>query len=274
VRISIVMPTRDRPLLLARCLGALAEQDIGEPFEVIVVDDGVDDIVALPWTSFGVGPAAARNVGVEAAQGKIILFTDDDTVPEPNWVGAAIAHLDENPHHVGVEGPTRSAPFDHLYEHSVQSTGVHTFLTCNIAYRREVLVRLGGFYEGFPYPHCEDLDLGLRALAVGEIGTCEDMVVVHPPRPAGLGYLIRRGRLIASELQLMTRHPDLYLQGSTVHPVAVVARRWSMRWLAIGLRERRSLVRSPRRAGRFAVVAAGQLSLAAATIGTTLFRER
>jgi glycosyltransferase involved in cell wall biosynthesis len=282
VRISIVVPTRARPALLARCLLALADQEVDESYEVIVVDDGTQEAAAPRSSdgldlkvlrSFGRGPAVARNVGVKAARGEIVLFTDDDTVPGRGWVREAVAHLDAHPHHVGVEGWTTSVAFDPLYEHSIQSRGGHTFLTCNIAYRRETLVRLDGFFEGFPHPHCEDLDLGFRALQVGEIGTSPEMVVVHPPRDVSVRDIVRRGRLAASELRLIARHPDRYLNDGA-SPAAVVIRGFGLRWVRRAAKERRALVRSPRRAARFAVAGVGQVTLATVTVARDLLRAR
>ncbi len=273
VRISIVVPTRDRPELLRECLEALSQQDIEEPFEVIVVDDSpvpvelpaVAGLHSRTVASGGRGPAAARNAGIAAASGVIVLFTDDDTRPDRRWVRSAVAHLDAHPLDVGVEGPTWSPPFDHLYEHSVHSAGYHALLTCNIAYRRSTLRELGAFYEGFPHPHCEDLDFGFRALSLGPLGRCEHMVVVHPPRPVPASAIIKRGRLILSELELMRRHPERYLSNGR-SPTAVAARGWVMRWVRTACHERRQLVASPRRAARFAYVATGQLALAAITL--------
>lgn len=275
MRISIVVPTRDRDVLLARCLGAIALQDIGEAYEIVVVDDGVGESPTTPAVagmelqvirSGGRGPATARNLGVQYARGEIVLFTDDDTVPDPGWVRHAVGYLDSHPDDVGVEGPTTSRPFDHLYEHGIQSAGRHDFLTCNIAYRRAALEHLGGFFEGFPYPHCEDLDLGYRALGLGAVGSCPEMVVDHPPRPARTRDLIRRGRHIASDIELMTRHPDRFLRGGRARPVVVAGRGWIVRWPRLAIAEWRALVRSPRRAARFVLVATGQLGVAAFTV--------
>src|SRR5436190_13244656 len=74
-RVSVVVPTRDRPELLRRCLGALEAQTL--PVEVVVIED-----------SEGRGPAWARNEGVRRASGEIVCFTDDDCAPEPGWAEA------------------------------------------------------------------------------------------------------------------------------------------------------------------------------------------
>jgi glycosyltransferase involved in cell wall biosynthesis len=94
--ISVIVPTKDRPAALARCLRALSAQTVADALEVIVVDDGslaaeeVSDIVALHRPArlirrAGGGPAAARNAGVEHARGAVLCFTDDDCTPHQEW---------------------------------------------------------------------------------------------------------------------------------------------------------------------------------------------
>src|SRR5439155_21576940 len=117
----------------------------------------------------GRGPAAARNAGIAMATGDLVLFTDDDAVPQPGWLEAAIDCFTRHPEAVGVVGLVESPPFDPLYEPGVRSEGVGNFLTCNVAYRRATLVALGGFDDGFPDSHCEDRDLGYRAHQIGAV---------------------------------------------------------------------------------------------------------
>ena len=104
--ISVVVPTRDRPEQLGRCLDALASQR-GAELQILVVDDGSADGTSVPTvvaSRSGVtllrtgrsGPVAARNAGVAASTGDVVLFLDDDCVPEPEWAarlcGAVIAN--------------------------------------------------------------------------------------------------------------------------------------------------------------------------------------
>ncbi|HEY8976666.1 MAG TPA: glycosyltransferase family 2 protein, partial [Burkholderiaceae bacterium] len=104
--LSVVIPTYRRPALLARCLDALLAQSLpGHAFEVIVVDDGCTEDTRACCSEVAIrscrrggpvirylrpqgtrGPAAARNRGWRAAQGRVVAFTDDDTVPDPDWL--------------------------------------------------------------------------------------------------------------------------------------------------------------------------------------------
>ena len=74
--ISVVVPTCGRPQLLERCLRALERQTLPrEAFEIIVIEDLARQ-----------GPAVARNRGWRQARASLIAFTDDDTVPDEDWL--------------------------------------------------------------------------------------------------------------------------------------------------------------------------------------------
>jgi glycosyltransferase involved in cell wall biosynthesis len=170
---SVVIPTRDRPDDLERCLAALERQETRRSFEIVVVDDGSEPPLEHVEQEHphvrvvrvdGVGPGPARNAGVAAARGPVVAFTDDDTEPAPTWLESAAASLERRPDLVGVEGPIESPPYDYLSELSLENESPGAFWTCNVAYRADALRRLGGFSSEFPYPHCEDRDLGYRAL--------------------------------------------------------------------------------------------------------------
>ena len=107
---SVIVPTRDRPDRLVRCLRALAQLDYpGDAFEVVVVDDGsriaIEQVVEALQTEFQVsvlrtpacGPAAARNVGVANARGDYVAFTDDDCIPRVDWLDSARPEVRRGP---------------------------------------------------------------------------------------------------------------------------------------------------------------------------------
>lgn len=99
MRLSVVIPTRDRPELLADCL----ESIVGQPeppggLEVLVIDDGSAEPLEPTVTPFAgrglpvrcvrqaaAGLNAARNQGLRDADGELVAFLDDDTIVGPGW---------------------------------------------------------------------------------------------------------------------------------------------------------------------------------------------
>ncbi len=116
---------------LARCLAALDGQR-GVRLEVLVVDDGSRDPADIRRiaASHGVrllrleggGPAAARNAGIRAARGSVVLLTDDDCIPSPDWA-AELARAVEETHEIGSGGPSTTAG-DHSSPRRRRSSGV------------------------------------------------------------------------------------------------------------------------------------------------------
>src|SRR5688500_5700715 len=102
VRISVVVPTYRRPDALRACLSAIRAQDFADPsYEVVVVDHagdpatraGVDAYTSGPTVRSTAaparrGPASARNLGAEAAQGEFLAFIDADCEPDAGWLTA------------------------------------------------------------------------------------------------------------------------------------------------------------------------------------------
>lgn len=97
MRVSIIIPTRNRKTLLRKCLQRLAIQ-VGKDDEVLVIDNGSRDNTKrvvldfqdkLPLRYFfepRKGPSFARNLGVKKAKGEIVAFLDDDCLASANWL--------------------------------------------------------------------------------------------------------------------------------------------------------------------------------------------
>src|SRR5882757_6818328 len=95
---SVIIPTRDRPEALRRCLTAIGRLDYAvERFEMLIVNHGGPPIdpVSLPGgpecilrliSQSNAGPAHARNTGAAAATGKFFIFLDDDCETAPDWL--------------------------------------------------------------------------------------------------------------------------------------------------------------------------------------------
>ena len=256
--LSVVMPTYRRPDLLARCLGALLAQTLpADRFEVIVVDDGQEDrcreqverIAATPGApairylraASGRGPAVARNAGWRAATAPLVAFTDDDTLPDPQWLARGLAAMQAHPDWVAAAGqvrvPSASAGADGIgtatdgdgdgdigrdgaparrdarpTDHELMTRGLETseFVTANAFARREVLARIEGFDERFLRAWREDSDLQFRLQAQGPVGRVADALVWHPVRPERWGVSLRQQRNVYFDALLYRKHPAIY----------------------------------------------------------------
>ncbi|MCO8127436.1 glycosyltransferase family 2 protein [Acidimicrobiia bacterium EGI L10123] len=101
---SIVLPAYGRPRYLAEAIGSVLQQTY-ESFECIVVDDASpqpvrverDERVRLVRRDENGGPAAARNTGMDLAEGDYVTFLDDDDLLVPDRLAMTVPHLDRAP---------------------------------------------------------------------------------------------------------------------------------------------------------------------------------
>jgi glycosyltransferase involved in cell wall biosynthesis len=210
VEFSVIIPARDRKKELIRCLDAIISQEFPRDcFEVIVCDDGSEDslrpiVVHARRGGLDIkyvrqdrkGPAAARNLGIRLARGRIIAMTDSDTLPAGSWLQKLHEAFTDNPEAVAVEGMVHAdneGEFDPLGEGPINKTG-GIYLTCNCAYLRNVLIQAGGFDETFPYPAFEDTELAARVQQIGRIIWQPEAIVIHPERPLTLHSIIKKLR--------------------------------------------------------------------------------
>jgi glycosyltransferase involved in cell wall biosynthesis len=180
-RATVVVPTRDRPAALARCLAALdAQRDI--ELELVVIDDGsldaagVERVVAgRPRARVvrldGRGPAAARNAGILAARGRVVLLTDDDCVPARRWAAALTEEVERTPGvAVGVtdfdEGRPLVAASETIVAHAERRAGFAA--TRNLALPRELALAVP-FDERFREAGGEDREWGRRLAREGAV---------------------------------------------------------------------------------------------------------
>jgi GT2 family glycosyltransferase len=205
--LSVVIPSHNRVDKLQQVLDGLARQDTCEPFEVVVVSDGSTDGTEAYLTSgsppmpvvaicqSNAGPAAARNRGVDAARGDVVVFVDDDVVPTPGLLSAHLAVHRRLGRDAVVIGPMleppgyRSAPWVR-WEHAMlvkqyEAMGAgrygataRQFYTGNASVRREHLQAVGGFDPSFR--RLEDVELAYRLDDHGLRWTfCPEAVGLH-----------------------------------------------------------------------------------------------
>ena len=205
---DIVVPTIGRASLTP-LLAALAASGGPGPGRVLVVHDaGTGRGTPLSAEGFppalpvevllgtGAGPAAARNVGWRASAAEWVAFLDDDVVPDADWLERLawdLSHADADV--AATEGCLRvPLPHDRRptdWERNVAGLESARWVTADMAYRRSVLARVGGFDERFPRAFREDADLALRVLDAGYRIERGERTAAHPVRPADRWVSVR-----------------------------------------------------------------------------------
>lgn len=189
--LSVLVPTHGRPDACLRLLDGLAAQTLTpERFEVIVVDDGTPEPIALdpgrypfPLTLLRqeqAGPGAARNRGLERCTAPLVLFLNDDAVPAPDLCERHLAAHERAPERTAVLGTfrfseaARASAFVRLLDESdllfsfskLRPGELHDwrfFWTCNLSLPVAAVRGAGGFdAERFPEAIVEDCELGYR----------------------------------------------------------------------------------------------------------------
>lgn len=115
VRFSVIVPAYNEAAYLGRALHALQHQDYDGKYEIIVVDNNSTDATVAVAARYGVrvvseprqGVCAARQRGVDCAQGEIIVSTDADTTQPRDWLGTIEARFASSDKVVAVAGPCR-----------------------------------------------------------------------------------------------------------------------------------------------------------------------
>jgi glycosyltransferase involved in cell wall biosynthesis len=204
MKISVVIATRNRAALLDAALASLGAQ-VGAPeLELIVVDNGSSDGTSAIATKHGAvvvfeaqpNRALARNAGIAAATGEIVLFIDDDVVLPPFFVAAhARAHAAQLFPHV-VTGPIINVPSADVRPVPTFVNGSNAFFcTCNVSVPRNALNAVGGFDPAFDKYGWEDTELGarLRAFDVRRAFVWEAYLWhIKPPATETLGVALEK----------------------------------------------------------------------------------
>jgi glycosyltransferase involved in cell wall biosynthesis len=228
-RVSVVVCSYNGAATLEECLLSLMKLNYPD-YEVILVDDGSVDTTAeiaaqFPQINFirqqNSGLSAARNVGLRAATGEIVAYMDSDCVADEdwlwylahgmlqqgvdaigglnlcpatdNWIAKCVAVSPGNPSHVMFD--------DQSAEHVPG---------CNMAFRRSVLVSLGGFDRQFRQAG-DDVDICWRLLEEGyQIGFAAAAMVWHHRRPTARAYYRQQKGYGRAEGMLAIKHPQRF----------------------------------------------------------------
>jgi glycosyltransferase involved in cell wall biosynthesis len=192
---AVVIPVRNRPDLLEKCLDSLRRQQFPDGRgEVLICDDGSTEGISPVVKRFTSslpnlrllrqppkGPAAARNLGFRSSSAEIFVCVDSDIICVPNFLNFLVTALRKHPEWVAAEGTVLPQGSISLLHDAPEGRG-GAYPSGASAYRAEALVMVGGFDETFPYPACEDIDLAARLLRIGKYGYVPEAIVYHPVR--------------------------------------------------------------------------------------------
>jgi GT2 family glycosyltransferase len=238
--ISVVVPTYNRLETLEHVLPTLLAQDLApSDFEVLICDSNSTDGTAeflgfmradhpnlrhLPGAYSG--RAAARNAGIDAAQGDVVLFNDSDIFASPDLLSQHLVHhrAQRNVAVVGLEVQVKDFD-DYAYkrDHPEARGFLHKplrkrlpwlyFLTGNASVRRDDLLRVGRFDESFTgYGH-EDLELGYRLERAGVTILYEPKAVNFHCQDVPHDDQKEKMRLAGrSTVRFYRKHPDFAVQ--------------------------------------------------------------
>lgn len=237
MRVSVVVPARNAATTVAACLQALVAQEGQDAgYEVILVDDGSTDDTREITKKFSSvrlissdhrGPASARNLGVQSAAGDIVLFTDADCAPAPNWLSAMTAPFVAAQEPVaGAKGVYRThqheimarfvqLEYEEKYERMARAPSIDFIDTYSAAYRRDIFLANGGFDEAFPSASVEDQDFSFRLAEKGyRMVFVPEAWVYHRHVTSVAAYVRRKFRIGYWKVRVQRRHPGKTLKDS------------------------------------------------------------
>ncbi len=227
-RISVVVCSYNGADTLRDCCAALLKLDYPD-YEVIIVDDGSTDDTSAIAGEYGFrlirtqndGLSAARNLGLQAATGELVAYSDADAYPDPHWL-TYLAAAFMSSKHAGVGGPNIAPAADGLIADCVDNAPgnpIHVLLTdeeaehipgCNMAFRKTCLEAIGGFDPQFRVAG-DDVDVCWRLQQNGwSLGYSPAAMVWHHRRNSIRAYFKQQVGYGKAEALLERKWPEKY----------------------------------------------------------------
>ncbi len=227
--VSVVICAYNAERTMLPCLESLRKLDYPN-FEVIIVDDGSRDRTAeisMEFPEFRLirqpnkGLSVARNVGLHAARGDIIAYTDSDCVVDPHWLTLMVRTLTEKnfdgcggpnyaPHEDGwIEACCAASPGAPCHVLTADDVAEH-LAGCNMVFTKSALVKVGGFDAQFTSAG-DDVDICWRILESGmRLGYCPAAFVWHFRRNTVKAYYGQQRGYGRAEAMLYARYPERF----------------------------------------------------------------
>ena len=227
--VSIVICAFNAERTMRRCLESLRRIDYPN-FEVVIVDDGSRDTTAQIAADFpefrlirqsNKGLSVARNVGLQAALGELVAYTDSDCVVDPDWLTFMVSALvargldgcggpNYAPHEKGwIEGCVAASPGAPCHVLITDDRAEH-LAGCNMLFRKTALENVGGFDPQFTAAG-DDVDICWRLMDAGlQLGYCPSAFVWHFRRNTVKTYYGQQRGYGKAEAMLYLKYPSRF----------------------------------------------------------------
>ena len=249
----MIVPVYNEESTIEVCLRALENQTISrDQYEVIVIDDGSTDrtselIRAFPKVRYlqqaHKGPASARNLGAQQANGRFLVFTDGDCVAQYDWLEQIVAPLLKDAEVIGVKGAYRThqqeiaarfvqLEYEDRYDLMQRDRYIDFIDTYAAAYRRAVFLASGGFDTSFPTAMGEDTELSYRLAQAGYKMVFNPRAIVYHYHPSSVrAYLRRKYTAAYWRVVLYRLHPAKFKRDSHTPQVVKLQALLAAGWL-------------------------------------------
>ena len=181
--VTYIIPTRNRPQELSRCLASVQQQDYADKQIIVINNASSEESDAIvrqhaPTAEYltlseNIGAPAARNRGISMADGEILIFLDDDAeFVDPQATRRAVHYFYKRSDLAGVAFRIVNPNTGREARNAIPRADKHEFLTdyacayfchCGCAFRRSVFDEVGLFWEALEYGG-EELDFSYRVL--------------------------------------------------------------------------------------------------------------
>lgn len=203
MKTTIVIPTYNRPGLALSLVGQIRKND--KKSEIIIVDQSAQEDDQKLIKKFNVkylrdpqvNTAIAKNIGIEEAEGDVVIFFDDDVELTNQTIPSHLVEY-EDKNVLAVAGRVINDGEEVPENTDVDTGKTNIFLTkfvgnfwgtrkqavqfpygCNMSFRKSILVDLKGFDKKITPPGFEEYDLGLRVTRLGKMIFAPDALVYH-----------------------------------------------------------------------------------------------
>lgn len=227
VPISIIITVKNEEKHIKDLLESILIQE--EPFEVVIVDAESKDntvkyikeyekkmdlkLIVKKCTRGG-----GRNIGVNNSKFPYVAFTDGDSILEKNWLSEIRKSINDGYDVIaGKTIPTGNKNFSNFDRVKIFLNGIDvTFPSCNLAYKKDLFITLGGFDERFIT--AEDIDLNYRAIKSGAKFYYNENAIVYNRTRDDIGSFLRQAFWNGyGREQLRKKHGNLWKSYSLVN---------------------------------------------------------